>query len=281
MATETTSTSAVAWRPDVSIFAPVDVVPDALILKTSLVGAEIEGDAPSLRVAYVDDAAAQFTAEGTEIPEANPGLSEVQVFTGKITQLIRLSAEQYRQTETAQQLSDSVARAIIKKADLAYLTQVAPTPPAVSPPAGLTNVAGVVAGGEVADSLDVLSDLIATLQAAGAEPSHIVVGPLGWSAITKLKVGADRNDSLVGAGTIAAERRLLSLPVLVTPALTGLSGLVLDRTAIASAAGTVRVAVSEHAFFASDSVAIRADWRIGWNCVRPTRTGKFTIAAGA
>jgi hypothetical protein len=126
MATETTITSAAAWRPDVSVFAAGDAVPDALILQASTPAGEVDGDAPAVRVAYVDDAAATFTAEAADIGEANPGLSEVLVYTGKITQIVRLSNEQYRQFGTAGQLSESVRRAVIKKSDTAFLTQLHP-----------------------------------------------------------------------------------------------------------------------------------------------------------
>jgi hypothetical protein len=34
-------------------------------------------------------------------------------------------------------------------------------------------------------------------------------------------------------------------------------------------------------YFSSDSVALRATWRIGHAVVRPTRIGTFTIAAAA
>ncbi len=83
----------------------------------------------------------------------------------------------------------------------------------------------------------------------------------------------------MGAGTIDAQALVLSLPVLRSRFIPAHSGLVVDRTAIAAAAGRVRVAQSEHALFASDAVQIRATWRIGWKPVRADRLGKFTIGA--
>jgi hypothetical protein len=53
--------------------------------------------------------------------------------------------------------------------------------------AGLLNVTGTVDGGAVSDSLDALVDLIAILQTNLATPSHILVGPLGWSELRNLK----------------------------------------------------------------------------------------------
>ena len=125
--TAMTTNSAGAWRPDVYTFAPTDVVPDALILQCTTVAGEIEGDEPVMRVAYVDDDDAQFTAEGDEIPEGEPALAEVLVHTAKVTQLVRLSNEQWSQTNTAAQLSQSVSRAVTRRANLAFVAEPAPT----------------------------------------------------------------------------------------------------------------------------------------------------------
>ncbi|MED5813869.1 phage major capsid protein [Mycolicibacterium sp. 050232] len=280
MATQTTATSQYAWRPDQSTFHAADVIPDALILQTSTVSGEIDGDQPSLHVAYVDDADAEFVAEAAEIDESDPNMSEVVVHTGKISQLVRLSREQWYQEGTAIQLRKSVSRAIIKRADQAYLAQVVPTPPAVQPPAGLLNIAGVVDGGDVSGDLDTLVDLVADLQAEGSQPSHIVLDPVGWAELRKLKTGTDYNSSLLGAGTTDAKNLLLGLPVLVNRWASPYTGLVIDKTAVVSAVGDVKIAASEHTYFSSDSVALRATWRIGWNVVRPQRIGQFSIAGG-
>ena len=68
------------------------------------------------------------------------------------------------QTNTAAQLSQSVSRAVTRRANLAFVAEPAPTGPAVAPVAGLVNIADVVEGGDVSGSLDELVDLIATLQ---------------------------------------------------------------------------------------------------------------------
>ncbi|SUA03102.1 phage major capsid protein, HK97 [Mycolicibacterium fortuitum] len=277
--TATTVNSAKAWAPDVTTFAPADAVPDALILQCSTIGGEVDGDAPAVRVAYVDDDEAQFTAEGSAIPEGDLGLSEVLVHTAKVTQLVRLSNEQWNQTNTSAQLSQSVSRAITRRGDLAFVAEAAPTPPAVAPIAGLVNVPGIVAGGEISASLDALVDLVAQLQDNLSVPSAILVDPLGWGELRKLKVANSYNQTLLGAGTSDAAQMLLSLPVLVNPAVPDYTGVVVDRNAIVSAVGQVKVANSEHAVFASDSVLLRATWRFGHVVVRPDRIGTFTIAA--
>ncbi|PPJ18430.1 phage major capsid protein [Nocardia nova] len=280
MTTQTTTNSGKAWAPDVTYVAPEDAIPEALIIAAATKGGTVEGDAPSVRVTYVDDDEAQFTAEGAEIPESDPDLSEALVHTSKVTQLVRLSREQYEQAGTAQQIVASMSRAITKKANAALLTQVAPTSPAVAPVAGLLNVSGVVAGDQVTGSLDALIDLYAELESNGATPSHIVLDPLGWAALMKLKKATGSNEGLLGAGTETAEARLLSLPILKSAALTAYSGVLLDRTAIISAYGTIQVATSADAYFTSDSVGVRATWRIGHVVPRANRLGTFTVDDG-
>jgi hypothetical protein len=90
-----TTNSAPAWRPDLFEFSPTDAVPDALILQLSTVAGTVDGDEPSVHVGYIDDATAVFKAEGATLDESQPGLNEVVVHTAKLTQLVRLSREQY------------------------------------------------------------------------------------------------------------------------------------------------------------------------------------------
>lgn len=279
MATETTSTSAKAHAPDVISFVAGDVIPEALVLQASTVAGTVEGDAPAVRVPYVEDAAAGFVAEGTAIDEADPGLNETVIYTGKVAQLVRLSREQWRQQGASSMLSDSVRRAVTKAANAAFVAQANPTAPATTPPGGIINTAGIVDGGAVADNLDGLISLIATLEGDGATPSHILIDPVGWSSLRKFKTATGAETSLLGAGTNDAVPMLLGLPVLVSPAVAAGSGLVIDKTDVLSAVGSVEVATSEHVYFNSDSIGLRCTFRFGAKAMHPERLGKFTVTA--
>jgi hypothetical protein len=68
----------------------------------------------------------------------------------------------------------------------------------------------------------------------------------------------------------------LSLPVIVNREVPAYTGLVIDRRAVMSAVSPVSVAADTSVYFTSDSVALRALWRIGFNVVRPDRIGSFT-----
>ncbi|QWS34045.1 phage major capsid protein [Curtobacterium aetherium] len=273
----TTTDSAKAWSPDLQTFAAQDVIPEALVLQTSTVAGSIEGDEPAVRVAYVDDADAQFTAEGADIPEAEPTLSEVLVHTGKVTLLVRVSREQYVQNGTADILSDSARRAVLKKANEAYLSQVIPTPPAVTPPGGVLTHPGIQDGGQIATNLDALADAFTLVEIAGGNVTHLLAAPDTWGALRKLKKGSSSNESLLGAGTDDAEKRILNTPVFTSNAVPSGTLALLDKSAIVSAAGAVQVATSEHAYFGSDSIALRVTFRFGQNLVRPKRIAKLSL----
>ncbi|MGZ8748534.1 MAG: hypothetical protein ACXWZ2_16360, partial [Mycobacterium sp.] len=75
--------------------------------------------------------------------------------------------------------------------------------------------------------------------------------------------------SLSGAGTTDGTPMLLSRPGLVDPAVPDYSGLVIDKRAVVSAVGPIKVATSEHELFSADSVLLRATWRFGHVVVRP------------
>lgn len=274
---ELTTNSAKAWSPDQHTFAPSEVIPDALVLQTSLVSGRIEGDEPVLRVAYVNDDEAGFVAEGAEIEEADPELAEVTVATGKVAQLVRVSREQWLQQGTSGLLSESVRRAVTKAANLAYIAQAAPTAPAITPPAGILNIPGIIDGGVLGTDLDVIADALTTIEENGGNASHILASPSAWNAIRKLKI-AD-GAPLLGAGTTDVERRLLGVPVLTSGAIPTGGIIILDRTAIVSAVGDVQIATSDQRYFETDSIGVRATWRFGANLVRPERVVNLTVAA--
>jgi HK97 family phage major capsid protein len=175
-------------------------------------------------------------------------------------------------------LSLSVNRAIVRRADVAFLAEPAPTGAAVAPMAGVLNAAGIIAApAAIGANLDPLADLIGTLEDNLSVPTAIVVDPQGWAQLRKIEDRRRYNSTLLGAGTEDAPPLLFSLPVYVNPGMTNYSGLVIDRSAIVSAVGSVLIATSEHQYFDSDSVGVRATWRFGQAVVRPTRIGMFAI----
>lgn len=275
MAGITTNSVPATFAPNVTTLEAQTVTPDALIHQITTKAGEVEGDDVAITVAYVDDDTATSTAEYAAIAENNPTLDETAIYTEKITTLMNVSNEQYRQSLTASTLSQSAQRSIVKKADNDLLNNTDST---VSTwPTGLLSTTGMSDGGNITTSLDPLIDLVADLESVGAVPSHILIDPQGWAALRKLRTGDGSNLSILGAGTVDAARILLGIPVIVSNAMPQHTGLVIDKTAILSAIGPVRAAVSEHEKFSQDAVTMRVTWRIGWGLVRPERIGKFAI----
>jgi HK97 family phage major capsid protein len=277
MSLVTTGLSGQAWSPNVSVFAASDVLPESLILQTSTVSGAIDGDEPTVRVAFVDDAEADFTAEGDAIPESEPKLAEAVIKTSKVSVLVPLSREQFGQQGADQRISESVARAVARKANSAYLRQPIHVGDGWGAPAGILTHPDIYAGETITDSLDPIIDAFAAIQAELANPSHFLIDPIGWGKLRKLKTGADSRISILGAGTNDALPMLLNVPVIVTPAMPANSLAILDQSAIVSAVGQLQVAISEDFYFNRDAVAARCTWRFGAQLMRPERIACLNI----
>lgn len=278
MPIHTTVTSERAWSPDVTTVPPDEAIPDALVNIITTVAAAVEGDAVAVRVPVVLDDEANIVPEGDQIPEADPDLSETVVTTAKVAKLLRLSREQFVQPNAAALLSSAAGRSIIAKADDVLLNTLAPVAPALTPPAGIL-AQGITNGGTIADNLDGLVDALAAIQAAGGNPSHIVLSPTAWASLRKFKTGAGSELTILGTGAADAQPVLLGVPVLVNKAVPANSGLVVDKADIVSAVGSVLVSQSEHAYFTSDSMALRVTFRFGARVIHPDRHASFTVTA--
>lgn len=269
MSTLTTRISAKAWSPDVQGFNPSEVIPNALINIITTVAGVVEGDDPAVRVPVVADDEATVVPEGAEIPEAAPTLSEAVVNTVKVAKLLRLSREQFMQNRAAGILATAAQRSIISKADdvlLNYLTA----------PNGLMTQISTDAGAVAAD-FDALIDAVSTITANGGEPTHIVLSPSAWASLQKFKTGTGSAGNLLGAGTQATVPMLLGVPIVVNRHVPDGAGLIVDRSDIVSAFGTVNVATSEDVYFASDSIGMRVTFRFGAAVVHPNRHARFTV----
>lgn len=276
MATKTTPNSPKAWAPDLTAFVAGDVVPDALILNTANVVGSIEGDEPAIRVPFVsDDGVVGFVAEGAEIPDADQEFDEVVVLTGKVAALGKYSYETLQQPQAARMVVDSLSRSVVTKANAAYLGNLEAGPG----PVGLLNTPGIIDfETPIGADLDQLVDAVAFIEADGGTATNVIASPDAWAALSKLKRATDSNESLVGAGTVAATRALLGLPVLVDRAMPAGSVLVVDKSAVIAAQSPVRLARSDDAYFSSDSIGVRVTWRLGWKVMHGARVAKLTIA---
>lgn len=259
-----------ALAMDVRGVAPREVVPAAMILQASTIGGFVEGDAPTVRCPLVTlEDQPGFVDEGADIPESTPEQSEVLIHTGKLAILTAASRESLAQPDASALLSEAMRRAVIRKANRAFLAQVAPTPPATHPPAGILAQDHTILGQSIETDLDALASAIAVIEDAGGTPTQILASPSTWAYVSTLKTEEGGNASLLGAGTAAAERRLLGLPVLVDRDIPELKLVVLDRAGILSVVGNIMVAQSADYLFGNDAVALRVTWRFGASIVDP------------
>lgn len=273
MATTLTTNTPAGWSPDVIAYTAAEVIPEALILQTSTVVGNIEGDAPAVRVPWVDaDDTVGFVDEGAPIPENAGTYNETVVRTGKIATLGKFSREQLEQPNAAQLVVNALSRSVVNKANVAYLGNAAD-------PTGLLNTVGITDGGTLGDNLDTISDAVLGIEAAGGKASHIIAHPGAWGAVAKMKGATGSAVPLLGAGTEATDRLVLGVPVLVTAAAPADTLLVIDSGAIVSAVGQVQLARSEDAYFGSDVVGVRVTFRLGWAAMKPEHIAKISTAA--
>ncbi len=272
MANITTSTTPAGWSPDVIAYTAAEVIPEALILQTSTVVGNIEGDAPAVRVPWVAaDDTVGFVDEGAPIPESAGTYSETVVRTGKIATLGKFSREQLEQPNAAQLVVNSLSRSVVNKANVAYLGNDAD-------PTGLLHLPGITDGGTLGADLDTLTEATLGIEAAGGQATHVLAHPSAWAALAKMKGATGSAVPLLGAGTQEAERRVLGVPVLVTAAMPEDSLLVIDSSSIVSAVGQVQLARSEDAYFGSDVVGVRVTFRLGWAAMKPEHIAKISTA---
>lgn len=279
MTTIKTTNTPEAFSPDQVVIPAAEAVPEALILRAStVVTRTLDGDAPVARIPWVDDADAQFVAEGDFMEAATPETSEVIVGTAKISQLLRVSREQWHTNPAGQLLSTSTTRAITRKANEAFLAQATGGPVSLT---GIVNTEGIITGDPITANLDPLADAVAQIENNNGTPGIIIANPLAWGALRNLKTAGEANTSLLGAGTNDTDKRLLGVEVVTSAAVPEGQLIVVDPNAIASAVGPFEVFQSEHQYFEYDSIAIRATWRIGWAVQHADRIAVVNVGTEA
>lgn len=257
----------------ITFFKAEDVIPDALILQLATFTVPVEGDDVVVTVPHIDvDDDAGFVPQGDDIPLADPDTGSIDIVTGKVAVLGKVSRESYVQDGIPGLLSASFKRALIKKANRALLAQPAPVSPAITPPAGLLSQ-GVTDGGAIGASLDELIDAVATIRTAYGTPTAVVANPLAFASLAKRKRGTGSEEALVT--DLAAQ---LGVPPLFTPSMPAGEFLIVDKAAVLGTWGQVSLAVSADAFFGSDSIGVRGTFRFGARIVDAERVVKLTIA---
>ncbi|MFC0265966.1 phage major capsid protein [Alloscardovia macacae] len=259
--------------------APVEAIPSALIMTHSTVMANIEGDQPTARIAYVSvDPTAEITAEGAQINESQPTISELVVGTQKVAELTVITNEAYRHDYVPELIGNSLSKAITAKADTLFLgAPASEDSEKANHVTGLVNYKGIVDGGTLDGSLDAIIDTMSIIAANGGTPSNIVMGFDAWAVLLKLK-GADKRAIISPDVANSAEPMLFGVPVTLSNRCPAKTILILDSSEIISAVGEVQAATSSERYFENDSIGLRATFRFGYGILHPNRVAKIAVA---
>lgn len=268
--TLTTLVSNEAAFPNKTEVLAGEAIPEALIISQTTVMGEIEGDEPTVRVAYAGDTEADITAEGAKITQTNATVSELVFSTQKVASLNVVSREAYSHQGVPEMLGNSIGRGIIRKADSLFFNGNA-----TKGVKGLDKRTDIIDGGKIETDLTPLIDTLATLGANGATPTAIVSSPTAWAHLLKLTAADGRpliNPDVANATT----PQLFGLPLAVNPQCPASTLFVIDRAEIISAVGTVDTGVSTERYFDDDNVGIRTTFRFGFGVLHPNRIAKLT-----
>lgn len=251
-------------------------IPQALIFTASNVMGNIDGDAPSLNVAYISTpAAAAIVAEGEEITAANTQLTTVRVHTRKIATLQLMSNETKGSQPIVSMLSDGLIRQVTAKADAIFLQNTAKTDDDATP-VGIFARTDLTDGGTITTTLDPIVTAMAAVSTAGGTPTHIIMSYGTWAKLLLLKY-TDGRPMIAPTVADSPTPILFGVPVILNNQAPADKIAIIDRNEIVSAVGTVNLAKSEDRYFEKDSYGVRVTFRSGWNIIHPTRLATIAV----
>lgn len=277
MATFTTATEgAGSILPDqfaALITDPIEA--DALAFQPGVATTQRIGIGGSLRIPRVlDDAAAQWVAEGEEIPTSAPTLDELVVAWSKVAGLVPVSRELAEDSNPSAQgiVGSSLARAITQQIDAAFVGDLeAPAPAGL---AALADAVTVIDGAGLAN-LDPILEARAAVEAAGGKATAILANPADALALAKLKDSTGSN-----RGLLESTENIDGVPVVRHAKITAGELWVVDASSIYTALREdVTLAVSDGPYFTSDRIAMRATARVGFAFPYPERIARVDLAA--
>ena len=173
---------------------------------------------------------AAMVAENAAIPETNITFADATLTARKIAAIVRASNEWLEDSvpDARQIVERDLLRELGRKLDEQFFGGNG-TPPNMR---GLLNQAGVTATAlSAAISLDAIAQAIERMEAAGASPSAIFVGPAVWGAVRRLKDG-DQRYMLAPDPSGEARKALFGVSVYVTPFLSD-AAIIADMSQVA------------------------------------------------
>jgi HK97 family phage major capsid protein len=219
----------------------------------------------------LEDAGAEWVAEGSEITPDDPSIGELTITPKKVAGLTIISSELANDSNPkAQELVGAgLARSIIGKVNAAFLGNLAsPAPKGLDSLAGVTELTGNLA------NLDIFAEAVSAAEEAGVDITGWIMHPTQALALAKLKDITGSNKAL-----LADSRTILGRPVTVSAK--NVAGTIYGLPApriITVLREDVELAVSGDAYFTSDRVAIRATMRLGFGFPDEAAITRITLA---
>lgn len=226
----------------------------------------VHTSSPSYRVPRVTtDPSAAWVSEGDEIPTSLLAMDEIVVTPAKVAGLVPISSELATDTDpaAAEEVGRGLVREIVRQVDAAFFGDLAA--PAPKGLAALTGVSTVTAGTNWTNT-DPFAEAIAAAESVGAAVSAFAANPADSLTLAKIKRQTGSNEALLGADpTAPTKRTILGVPLVVSSYVpVGTIWAVPRDRAVMVIRADATVEASEHIFFSSHRIGIRAIMRIGF-----------------
>lgn len=230
-------------------------------------------NANELRIpVVVKDPSVDWVGEGEQIGESTPEVDQVIITPKKVAGISVITRELANDSNPAAQsiVGDGLARDIARKIDAAFFGNVGG-----NAPAGLESLEDVhTLDAGTLDDLDPLAEALSLLETSGHDATAFVTTPAIALRLATLKSGQGSNAPL-----LMEPRSVLQRPVFVSPGVSAGTLWAVDSTQVHTALREgVELAVSEHTYFDTDQIAIRATLRIGFGHPAPGAVAKVTVA---
>ena len=237
-------------------------------------------DSSTFRVPIVDaDVAAGWVAEGADIPATSAGTDELLVTPRKLAALTVISRELANDSSPAAQqvVGESIARDIARKLDAAYFGAAVG-----AAPNGLGDLIGFgdIDAGAAWANLDPFAEAVYAADAEGREVTAFVANSADALLLSTLKDDSGSNRPLLGDPIDGTRRRILGVPLYVTPAVPAGTVWAIPRTvALVVRRSDVDLAVDHSRYFEKDSVGVRATMRVAFAFPHAAAVQRITLTA--
>jgi HK97 family phage major capsid protein len=221
--------------------------------------------------------AASWVAEGAEISNTDPTVSEVVVRPSKLAVLSTFSREALQDDTTGSlAAAEVVGGGMAASIDAAMFTTLA-----APAPQGLNAITPNLVNANPALGLDGFFAAAAHAVALGTMVDSFVLSPEDWSALSLLKKQDGSNEQLLSDATSTAIMRLAGAQILVCSSVPQGTAWALPRAAarIVVREG-IDLVVDTSRFLEFDKTAVRATMRVSFGFVRPATISKIAVVAG-